>query len=247
MPSPTDLKTAEDIQRLQELRRSRKLSGAEAAELERLRHTVNQELLGGPIASQMEQLTALLEQSKIASPGTTERQDSTYTSENKAARENLPHFKRTENFQIMHWVDRGPEPQELKAIRSRYTARWVKYYGDGDGSKPGDFLWRRFHVQLRGVFLGLCAYCEECCRGEVEHFRRKSRFPKLVYQWSNWLFVCHDCNHMKGEKWPQGGYVNPCARSQSAWPETFFDFDTLTGEILQRRASDHPAGKRQCR
>lgn len=69
LPSPTDLKTAEDIQRLQELRRSGKLSGAEAAELERLRHTVNQELLGGPIASQMEQLTALLEQSKIASPG----------------------------------------------------------------------------------------------------------------------------------------------------------------------------------
>lgn len=63
LPSPTDLKTAEDIQRLQELRRSGKLSGAEAAELERLRHTVNQELLGGPIASQMEQLTALLEQS----------------------------------------------------------------------------------------------------------------------------------------------------------------------------------------
>lgn len=134
----------------------------------------------------------------------------------------------------MHWVDCGPEPQELKAIRSRYTARWVKYYGDGNGSKPGDFLWRRFHVQLRGVFLGLCAYCEECCRGEVEHFRPKSRFPKLVYQWSNWLFVCHDCNHMKGEKWPQGGYVNPCARSQSAWPETFFDFDTLTGEILPK-------------
>jgi len=55
-----------------------------------------------------------------------------------------------------------------------------------------------------------------------------------VYEWSNWVFACHDCNHSKGEKWPPGGYVDPCARSRSDRPETFFDFDTLTGEVLPR-------------
>ena len=61
VPSPTDLQTAVHIERLQELRRTGKLSAKEAAELECLRQTVNQELLGGPIASQMEQLASLLE------------------------------------------------------------------------------------------------------------------------------------------------------------------------------------------
>jgi hypothetical protein len=37
---------------------------------------------------------------------------------------------------------------------------------------------------------------------------------------------------MKGDKWPVSGYVDPCARAQAARPERFFDFDTLTGEIL---------------
>ena len=67
--SPTDLQTAVNIERLQELRRVEKLSAKEAAELERLRHAVNQELLAGPIANQMEQLTALLERAKTASSG----------------------------------------------------------------------------------------------------------------------------------------------------------------------------------
>ena len=132
----------------------------------------------------------------------------------------------------MHWIDRGLEPQRLKAIRAQYTSRWIKYYRDGIGSQPGDAYWRAFHADLSRVFFGLCAYCEEFCRGEVEHFRPKSRFPDHVYTWSNWVFACHDCNHMKGDKWPVSGYIDPCARAQLARPERFFDFDTLTGEIL---------------
>lgn len=34
---------------------------------------------------------------------------------------------------------------------------------------------------VRTVFFGLCAYCEELCKDEVEHFRPKSRFPERVY------------------------------------------------------------------
>lgn len=57
-----------------------------------------------------------------------------------------------------------------------------------------------------------------------------------MYEWSNWLFACKVCNQMKGEKWPPGGYVDPCARSRSARPEVFFDFDTRTGEILPKKS-----------
>ena len=136
--------------------------------------------------------------------------------------------------QDMHWVDRGPEPDRLARIRARYTPRWVRFYDSKAGDKPSDSRWRDFSGDLTDAFHGLCAYCEERRRGEVDHFRPKSRYPDLVYAWSNWLFACHDCNHAKGEKWPPRGYVDPCARSRGARPEHFFSFDLLTGEILPK-------------
>ena len=134
----------------------------------------------------------------------------------------------------MHWVDRGPEPERLAEIQTRYTLRWVKYYRCDDGNKPSDSKWRVFSLDLADAFSGLCAYCENRCRGEVDHFRPKSRYPNLVYSWDNWLFACHDCNHAKRERWPPRGYVDPCARSRYARPERFFTFDVVTGEILPK-------------
>lgn len=132
----------------------------------------------------------------------------------------------------MHWVDRGPEPDGLEAVRSRYTPRWVDHYRGGIGPRPNDDGWREFHDDVGRVFFEMCGYCEEFCRGEVDHFRPKSRFPEKVYQWSNWVFACHSCNMSKLNNWPPAGYVDPCASSRPARPENFFDFDTLTGEII---------------
>ena len=147
----------------------------------------------------------------------------------------------------MHWVDRGPEPASLEPIRSRYTPRWVQYYRDGVGTKPTDAHWRNYDRDLSLAFRGLCAFCEEFCKGTVDHFRPKSKFPDLVYVWSNWLFSCNDCNNPKHDKWPSGGYIDPCTESVSDYPEYYFTFDTRTGEILpmtdlsslpRQRASD---------
>lgn len=132
----------------------------------------------------------------------------------------------------MHHVDRGPEPEGLERVRKRSTPRWVAFYRNGEGTRPSDAHWRRFADTLGRAFQGLCAYCKRNCKGEVDHFRPKSRFPEIVYEWANWVFSCHDCNHAKGEKWPEGGYIAPCDPSDSARPERFFRFDTVTGEIL---------------
>jgi len=134
----------------------------------------------------------------------------------------------------MHWVDRSPEPDGLGAVRSRYILRWVEYYPNRTGVRPSDSHWRRFHDDLSKVFSGLCAYCEESDEGEVDHFHPKSKFPQMVYDWSNWVFACHSCNLAKGEKWPPGGYVDPCSRSRPARPENFFDFNTVTGYIIPK-------------
>ncbi len=134
----------------------------------------------------------------------------------------------------MHWVNRGKEPGELNAIRGRYTPRWVAYYPSRIGVRPRDSRWRDFHNDIGAAFAGLCGYCEKTTKGEVDHFRPKSKFPELVYEWANWVFACADCNQKKLDKWPAGGYVDPCARTLPARPEAFFDFDTATGEILTK-------------
>ena len=134
----------------------------------------------------------------------------------------------------MHWVNRGMEPHGLKSIRNRYTPRWVAHYRQGTGSLPSDSRWRDFRNVLSQTFFGLCGYCERTTKGEVDHFKPKRTFPDLVYEWSNWVFACHECNHSKLYKWPSGGYVDPCARTPAARPEAFFTFDTTTGELLPR-------------
>lgn len=82
--------------------------------------------------------------------------------------------------------------------------------------------------------VGICAYCERDCdiaggdtKNEIEHFRPRSRYNSLMFEWLNLLYVCHRCNHNKKCKFPDGGYVNP--REPDA--ETFFVYDLTSGEI----------------
>lgn len=132
----------------------------------------------------------------------------------------------------MHAVDRGPEPPGLKAVHDKLTPKWVAHYRHRRGPKPTDSKWRDFHSDVSSAFFSLCGYCEEICKGDVDHFRPKSRFPERVYRWNNWVLACHVCNNKKGGRWPAGGYVDPCAKSAPARPESYFDFDTKTGELI---------------
>ncbi len=85
--------------------------------------------------------------------------------------------------------------------------------------KKKDFppVWRkRKYVKqaLREMSKGHCAYCQfdhtGGAWGEVEHFRPKSLFPTLAYDWHNYFFSCAICNNTKWNKWPPaGGYVRP--------------------------------------
>ena len=136
----------------------------------------------------------------------------------------------------MHWADRGPAPHYLDHVRETLTPAWVAHYRDQIGERPSDDRWRDFRDKLRSRFHGNCGYCEEYAEpGGVDHFRPKSRFPELVYEWSNWVFACNRCNVTnKKDKWPTGGYVNPCACSCEDRPENFFDFDLDTGEIVAK-------------
>ena len=133
-------------------------------------------------------------------------------------------------------VSRGKAPNGLATIRKLYTPKWVQFYTNKIGRKPTDTKWRMFEPLLRERFFSLCGYCEELCKGEIDHFQPKSVFPRKVYVWKNWIYACHVCNNFKSETWIQDGYVNPCAILPGETSERFFSFDIKTGQILPNAA-----------
>ena len=64
VPSPTDLETARNIERLQELRRVYRPTEEQARELEHLRETVRSDLMEGPLARDLEKLQSILSEAK---------------------------------------------------------------------------------------------------------------------------------------------------------------------------------------
>ncbi|MCE2501093.1 MAG: TIGR02646 family protein [Dehalococcoidia bacterium] len=98
---------------------------------------------------------------------------------------------------------------------------------------------------MRKRFHGKCGYCERRCGNEeghqgsrsptVDHFRPRSQYPELTYEWTNWIFSCRQCNvEYKQDKWPSSGYVDPCASEMAERPERYFDYDHSTGELVPK-------------
>ncbi len=87
-----------------------------------------------------------------------------------------------------------------------------------EGETP-DFLrlWGEAKDELVKMSYHKCSYCESAIghrgEGQVEHFKPKSLFPSLAYEWDNYFLACGGCNRPKSNKWPrEGGYFRPDRR-----------------------------------
>ena len=89
-------------------------------------------------------------------------------------------------------------------------------------------------------------------REEIEHFRPRSRFPDLSFDWINLVYACRRCNQSKGDSWPGfedasvnlllaaedpryrpvSEYVSPNASAKQRPATDFFSYDFDTGEIM---------------
>lgn len=145
----------------------------------------------------------------------------------------------------MRWVDRGPEPAGVEEHRRRYTQGWVDHYRNRMGERGPDLVnhWRDFRGELSRRFLDKCGYCERRCDGygntlkapTIDHFRPLNRCPQLAYEWTNWVFCCARCNREKDNRWPDTGYIDPCAIPVDERPEVYLDVDDRTGEVIARQ------------
>lgn len=83
---------------------------------------------------------------------------------------------------------------------------------------------------LDTMFHGKCAYCESKIKHvsypHIEHYRPKSKYPHLTFEWTNLLLGCGICNsaEFKGDNFPEaeegGPYIDPCVDD----PDEHFDF-----------------------
>ena len=103
----------------------------------------------------------------------------------------------------MHSVSRSPEPDYWAQLKAN-NQRWE----DLEGPE---------RVQIRDSlvedFGPVCAYCERPCvsptpthdspdEETVDHFRPRSLFHHLSFDWFNLIYACHRCNQSKNNQWP---------------------------------------------
>lgn len=82
-------------------------------------------------------------------------------------------------------------------------------------------IWGRCKEALAEMSHRKCSYCESPIEGKrtaaVEHYRPKSIFPSVAYEWDNYFLGCGGCNGAKLDKWPEDGrsYIRPDAGEPS--------------------------------
>lgn len=149
-------------------------------------------------------------------------------------------------------VTRTPVPPFLKANSSTWKLAYLKarkkYENDGTASSQKKLLSaekKYNHAQvkdaLQSMFSDKCAYCEShithVAYAHIEHFRPKSEFPHLCFEWDNFLLGCSVCNgaQYKGTKFPdekEGSLVNPVSENPDDYLSFEYDPETGTANIF---------------
>jgi uncharacterized protein (TIGR02646 family) len=112
--------------------------------------------------------------------------------------------RKDENEEIIgpsNWINRST--QETKRVLDcfkenknyKFTKKDLRFYKN-----------KEVHLNLEKLFYDKCAYCErEIIRSywDVEHYRPKSRYYWLVYNWNNLYLSCNKCNRArKNDQFP---------------------------------------------
>ena len=100
-------------------------------------------------------------------------------------------------------IENSPKPikKEIEAAKKKVDKAQNKYNpGIRNGINP-------VKQPLYDMFSGKCAFCErkvELSAGRIEHFRPKSQYVNLTFDWNNFLYSCEVCNNRqnKGSKFP---------------------------------------------
>ena len=111
--------------------------------------------------------------------------------------------ERQEAIIALEKIEESPKPikKEIEAAKKKVDNAQNKYNprirnGENPVKQP-----------LYDMFSSKCAFCErnvELSSGRIEHFRPKSQYVDLTFDWNNFLYSCEVCNNRqnKGSKFP---------------------------------------------
>lgn len=136
----------------------------------------------------------------------------------------------------MHKVERNEPPEGLKEKSIEFNKEFsnetdiTKAWGKFTGTK----LKKQTLNQLKEMFKGCCAYCEgeydDTSYAEIEHFKPKSLYPELMFEYSNMNLACQICNTNKKEKYDDK-LINPTVED----PEEHLRYKTYILKPLDER------------
>ncbi|VVH65429.1 hypothetical protein BSPLISOX_191 [uncultured Gammaproteobacteria bacterium] len=77
-----------------------------------------------------------------------------------------------------------------------------------------------FKQYLKNDFNNRCGYCDDPdlhygqeISYHIDHFKPKSKFPKLETNYKNLVYSCPYCNRAKSNKWKaKNGFIDPCSQ-----------------------------------
>ena len=137
-------------------------------------------------------------------------------------------------------VERGPKPKGFDGRASRWAARF-RDEQRLEAQLTISKFWARIRSEVRqdaevlySAFNGKCAFCESLMAHvsapHIEHYRPKSQFPDLAFDWENWLLSCGRCNDSKWAHFPECDgepcLINPTTEDPAEHVE-FLDFIAL--------------------
>ncbi|MEI2300517.1 retron system putative HNH endonuclease [Ensifer sp. MJa1] len=120
----------------------------------------------------------------------------------------------------MRYIDRNrtPVPETLVSDRTKAALdsvhQFLKRSEDERAQRRSPYdeaIIHRSEVRdsLVDLFFGKCAYCERRSAESIDHFRPKSLYPWLAYDWENLYLACIECDRQKGGALPVTGLPAP--------------------------------------
>lgn len=109
-------------------------------------------------------------------------------------------------------IEESPKPskKQIEEAKKKIEAAKKKVKNAQDKYNPGKNKKNQINPvkqPLYDMFSGKCAFCErkvELSAGRIEHFKPKSQYVDLTFDWNNLLYACEVCNNAenKGNKFP---------------------------------------------
>lgn len=133
------------------------------------------------------------------------------------------------DYLVDHWQPMGIRFQNAVGRNPRYKFIWYAKFRKDESLQ-----------HLLAMTKGHCAFCDGAnlgaeSRKTIEHFRPKSMFHTIAYQWENLYPCCDQCQSAKREHFDEGLLVGDQADYTF---ERYFSVDYLTGALLPNPIAD---------